>query len=477
MLASRWRELVWEEFGEVIPGNVTVIQAKRWQQLLDSIVSHAATPTTEAARNRPQEFSDNSGYHFSTSPATKDRYLPNIETIPDYIPLGLPPIVYVAYFHSFSTGNHTLLDSSTNEVENRAEGSKGRDKRIKRLLSKIVNHHSCTDSPLRNSSRLPVWRDEDFNGAKGDKRFGLVNCAALEDEAFCNAIALTKRQRRGKELGAWHRSNLPTSTVSQSIPSAISKRACQLETPPLSPHQDGDTNLPAHQDGVPDVSHAPHSLDLVDRSKWRKVVSTPLSDGHEHLSNPRGGSPGQTIVKPTKHHLAHVNECFGLTKRRHLSMTAEGPTVHSRHSPTPPNREAAMQGLGALATLLVNRGREARPLFPRLSDGELIDIFMRVFVLMQAVVLRSLVAGTLPRDKLKNQAVSQAIAALLLASMDQPAAYNIALVDNSCHPPTHPGLARDYQAGKALLHRGRDTRGRTVANHLRDRYDIESRSR
>jgi len=61
---------------------------------------------------------------------------------------------------------------------------------------------------------------------------------------------------------------------------------------------------------------------------------------------------------------------------------------------------------------------------------------MRGFASMQAVVLRSLVAGTLSWDKLKHQAVSQAIAALLLASMDQPAVYNIALVDNTCHTPS-----------------------------------------
>ncbi len=94
-----------------------------------------------------------------------------------------------------------------------------------------------------------------------------------------------------------------------------------------------------------------------------------------------------------------------------------------------------MQGLGPLATLLVTHGQEARPLLPRLTDGELIDSFMRVFASMQAVVLRSLVAGTLPRDKLRNQAVSQAIAALLLASMNQLGLYDIALLISACHPP------------------------------------------
>lgn len=181
MPAPHWRELQWEEFGEVIPGNVTVAQAKGWQQLLDSIVSYAATPKTEAARNRPHEFSDNSEYHFSTRPATKDRYLPNIETIPDYIPLGLPPIVYVASFHSFSTGNHIFLDRSTKEVNTRAEGSKGRDNRTKRVLARIVKHHNSAGTPLHRNSRLPVREEDNINGAKDDKRFRYVNWAALED--------------------------------------------------------------------------------------------------------------------------------------------------------------------------------------------------------------------------------------------------------------------------------------------------------
>lgn len=110
------------------------------------------TPATEAARNRLQECSDNAGLHFSTSPATKDRYLPSIDTIPEYIPLGLPPIVYTALFHSFSTGNHALLDRSTTEAKWNSQGCKGRDKRIRRILRKIVNHHNSTGSPLRNPS-------------------------------------------------------------------------------------------------------------------------------------------------------------------------------------------------------------------------------------------------------------------------------------------------------------------------------------
>lgn len=57
---------------------------------------------------------------------------------------------------------------------------------------------------------------------------------------------------------------------------------------------------------------------------------------------------------------------------------------------------------------------------------------MRVFATMQAVVLRSFIDGTLPRNKLKDRAVGQTIATLPLDSMDQPTVYNIALVDKSC---------------------------------------------
>lgn len=75
-------------------------------------------------------------------------------------------------------------------------------------------------------------------------------------------------------------------------------------------------------------------------------------------------------------------------------------------------------------------------MFLRLSHGELIASFLRVFASMQTVVLRSLIDGTLPRDQLKDRAVGQAIAALLLGSINQPAVYNIALVDKSCRQPS-----------------------------------------
>lgn len=81
------------------------------------------------------------------------------------------------------------------------------------MLSKILNAHNAIDSPLRNPSRLLVRRDENISGAKGDHRSRYIDWATVEDQEFCNVIALTKQQRRGKELGALHRAKLPSSTV------------------------------------------------------------------------------------------------------------------------------------------------------------------------------------------------------------------------------------------------------------------------
>ncbi len=83
--------------------------------------------------------------------------------------------MYVAYFHSFGTRNHTFLDRSGSDVNTIAEGSKGSDNRTKRILTRLANHHNSTGSPLRNPSRVPVRRDENINGAKGDQRFRYVN--------------------------------------------------------------------------------------------------------------------------------------------------------------------------------------------------------------------------------------------------------------------------------------------------------------
>jgi len=124
-----------------------------------------------------------------------------------------------------------------------------------------------------------------------------------------------------------------------------------------------------------------------------------------------------------------INEYFGLVKRQHLSTTAEDPTVRSHPSSTAPNGEAAMQELEPLATLLVIRGREARPLFSRLLDDELIDSLMRVFASIQTVVLKSLIAGILLRYKLRDLTVRQTTKVLLLASMNQRTMYNIAPVN------------------------------------------------
>jgi len=74
-------------------------------------------------------------------------------------------------------------------VDTIAEGPKGRDKRTKRTLTRIVNHHNPTSSPLRNPSQVLVKRDKNINGAKGDQRFRYVKWAAIEDQDLRNAMA------------------------------------------------------------------------------------------------------------------------------------------------------------------------------------------------------------------------------------------------------------------------------------------------
>ena len=77
-----------------------------------------------------------------------------------------------------------------------------------------------------------------------------------------------------------------------------------------------------------------------------------------------------------------------------------------------------------------------------IPEEDVIVEMMKVYASMEKEVLISLVAGTLPRDKLHTPAVKRTVNDALELSNSRPSVYNIAIVDVHTMCPPSPAVLR-----------------------------------
>ena len=437
-----WEVLEWQEFRERIPRSVGKRITTEWQHALDSVPSH---PKSKTASKLNKKYIDDLGFHYSTSPITKGRQFANVDTVPDYIPMHCPAIMYIALVNSYGTGNENLLDRSTPEPDHPLSAEreyKLHNNRVVTIMTAMASYH-CIEGhakPRPGPEHGQKLRKEYSRIVKTDQRFRKTDFECIiKDQDFRNALANTIRQVKGKELhwGLDPLSRRPAPQVQDTVPKASPTDHNAPES--TVDRQDLDKDGPAHKKRLVQTTLVNSRVPKRSRFGKEKVVPQETADfimisSYSDVEDSQAGTLASPVdidgsSKPTPPHYTTVDAL--ITHQHHTIVAVNARQVYV---------EAAMEGLWRLAEVTINRDRKMSPtslLSQSPPDSELQDSVMQIYASIPEEILKALILGNLAKAKVENPTVKRMIDRMyeMAKAKNRPAIYNQALVDDNSDSP------------------------------------------
>ena len=172
---------------------------KDLQAILDSIPSHPES----ASESKMSDNHVTEDTRLSSNPKTFGQVWPDIRTLPDYIPKRAPGILLIAYLNSYSPGTFVHLIRCTTAAQDEVKD------RYTSILTNSRNRvTTCYWSNDCHGREKPDINGQYPGGArmnrkKGDSRYKCVDLGCALDNDYRNAVAQTQEQVESCNLRHW----------------------------------------------------------------------------------------------------------------------------------------------------------------------------------------------------------------------------------------------------------------------------------
>ena len=421
----------WFEYKERIPLRLNDVNRQNLQMILDSIPQDADSHAKEkATADLP-----NDETHISQNPKTFGRELASISTLPDYIPVRAPPILWIAYFYSYGLGGDIHLDRNSTRASEIMSSELQIQQRQKNffhtLRTKMGTFFRCSGIKPRN------MHDKDWqwpggtraNTKKGDSRYKSIdwNCVT-EDQDFRNAVALTIKQR-GRGLKHWYKaSHTDEHSVDHTNVTNIIKRS-NLDFNAQEDNLEEDSFEKFDEEPLEDVDEESFNFNH-ERDRTKEPLGVDTHNGDESHASLSEHSDNSDID------VSDTDVVVTLTEWERLEILTDHRLWYQR--------VIMKGGIPYLARHIIKRETEVRPFNPlHALDPQLARrVVAEILFTIHPAILRSLVLGTLSLDKVRSNDVRHALNELVASRIVRPAIYIQSLVTLTGENPSPKQLRR-----------------------------------